>query len=132
MRCEGLKWSRCIVEETPPQTTATLRPNYVIVTVVYSPPGNTSNAPSSVSYADGSSAGSTVSASHSFQLGITISAESIAGTIGGSFGFKRNSTSSNSIDISKSSSYTMEHSGSKTTDGLNNDMTRFISLCVRQ
>jgi hypothetical protein len=132
MRCEGLKWSECEPSgpKEVPRVTTTLKPNYMVVTVVYSPPGNTSNAPSSVSYANGSSAGSTVGASSSFESGVSVEAESITETIGGKFGFKRNSESSREIDISKSSSYTIEHSGPNSTDGLNNDLDA-IYLALR-
>lgn len=119
--CDGLRWSLCSAAEEDP-VTATVSPSFMVLTVVYAPPGNAAGAPSSVSYANGSSAGSTTSGSSSFESGIKVTAEALSESIGGSFTFKRNSVSSSSIDITKGASQTIEHSGSRLSDGLNNDL----------
>jgi hypothetical protein len=77
--CDGGVWGACIAnpphQPPPPPVTGTLNPKFYVLTVIYAPPGtNGGNSASSVSYAQGSTAGSTVSASDSFKQDYKITA----------------------------------------------------------
>jgi hypothetical protein len=75
--CDGGTWTLCVPSPPPPPpaVTGTLHPKFYVLTVVYAPPGtNGGNSASSVSYAEGSTAGSTVSVSDSFKQEYKISA----------------------------------------------------------
>lgn len=77
--CDGGVWTMCVANPThpppPAPVTGTLHPKFYVLTVVYAPPGtNGGNSASSVSYAQGSTAGSTVSASDSFKADYKITA----------------------------------------------------------
>ena len=77
--CDGAVWTMCVANPNnpppPAPVTGILKPKFYVLTVVYAPPGtNGGNSASSVSYAEGSTAGSTVSASDSFKQEYKISA----------------------------------------------------------
>jgi hypothetical protein len=114
-KCVNGKWGQCIPNSggnpppPPPPVTGTVIPKYYILTVVYAPPGtNGGKASSSVNYGSGSTAGSTVSSSHSFKQSNTLSVTASAGLLGTkedsagfSFGLSNNQTDSQSVDIKK-------------------------------
>ena len=107
--------------------TGTVVPNYLVLTIIYAPPGtNGGHSTSSVSYQAGSTAGTTTSSSQSFKTGLTISVEAsggILGTGGGagvSFGSSQSNTDSQSVDIKKSTTSTLTQVG-PSQDGINHD-----------
>jgi len=90
----------------PPPVTGTLNPKFYVLTVIYAPPGtNGGNSASSVTYAEGSTAGSTVSASDSFKQEYKISAgaemnlDGFDTTAEASIGTSGSSTNSQSTEI---------------------------------
>lgn len=127
MECIGLRWGPCEQTEVD-AITASMRVSYVIATVVYSPPGSKNGSPSSVSYGTGSSAGSSVTTSSSFQNAHSISASTATGSVGGSFSHSRTSDNSSSLDISKSQTTTISFAGPRTTDGVDNKLDAIYLL----
>lgn len=102
-------------------------PKYLVLTVVYAPPGtNGSHSTSSVSYQAGSSTGTTTSASQSFKTGNSLSFEAsanFAGSgagVGTSFEASQSSTDSQSLEIKKSTTATITLSG-PSQDGISHD-----------
>jgi hypothetical protein len=114
----------------PPLAYGTVRPSYLLLTVVYSPPGNPQGK-SSVVYDNGSSAGTTTSTSSSFQTGTdvkaTVGTESPVGSASGSadFSFSSSSTDSSSVECKKSEDYIITVNG-PTADGINHDDDLFL------
>lgn len=105
--CVNGKWKPCEYIE-PPQT-GTVRPMYMIWSVVYALPG-TEGSPNSnsVTYGSGSTFGSTVSSSKSFKQNYSVELSAsgsfiLADTnVGVSFSYGRSSLNEQSIDIKKS------------------------------
>ncbi|HLX44160.1 MAG TPA: hypothetical protein VKR43_12030 [Bryobacteraceae bacterium] len=105
----------------------TVVPNYLVLTIIYAPPGtNGGHSTSSVSYQAGSTAGTTTSSSQSFKTGVSISVEASGGILGNgggagvSFGSSQSNTDSQSVDIRKSTTSTLTQVGSA-QDGINHD-----------
>jgi hypothetical protein len=100
---------------TPGPVNGTVSPKYVVVLLVaYTPPGtNGGKSSSSVSYAAGSSAGTTTSVSDTFKQSYSIAADSGAGLIGNgggaglSFSYSRSVTNDQSIDVKKTTGTTI-------------------------
>ena len=100
---------------------------YLVLTVIYAPPGtNGGKSSSSVSYAAGSTTGTTTSASQSFKAGNTLSFETSAsylgtgGSLGLSFGYSQSNNDSQSLEIKKSVASTINRQG-PSQDGINHD-----------
>jgi H-type lectin domain len=90
----------------------TVTPSYIVLTVVYAPPGtnngnNGNGKNSNVEYAAGSTTGTTTSSSKSFKASNTLSFEGSGGFLGNdtgggvSFSFSRSSTDTQSLDVKK-------------------------------
>lgn len=117
----------CEVPTEPQPPSGTLQPKYKILTVVYAPPGTQGgDSSSSVTYGSGSTTGSTVSASKSFKQSYKVSVSSkvgglgTEGSVGASFGYGRNSTNAESLDIKKATSTEINHRG-PSIDGIDHD-----------
>lgn len=107
--------------------TGSARPKYLVLTVIYAPPGtNGGHSTSSVSYQAGSSTGTTTSASQSFKAANSLSFEASGGILGTggsggvSFEYSRSTTDSQSLDIKKSTTATITQAG-PAQDGINHD-----------
>ena len=105
----------------------TAQAKYLVLTVIYAPPGtNGGHSTSSVSYQAGSTTGTTTSASQSFQVANSISFTGSAkyfgpgGSTSVSFSFSQSDTDSQSLDIKKSTTSTIGQSGPG-QDGINHD-----------
>ncbi len=104
-----------------PTQFGTVRPTYQILTLIYAPPGtNGGKSSSSVSYSSGSSMGSTVSTSNSFQDGMEIDATVTAGPVTGGvdFNFSKTKTDGSSLQSNKSTTFTITRPG-PAADGIN-------------
>lgn len=106
---------------------ATLAPKYFVLTVVYAPPGTQGGmSTSSVSYGSGSTTGTTTSATKSFKEGVSVTATTGAGLLGNgasvgvSFGYSATSTDASSLNITKSSSTTIQATG-PSANGIDHD-----------
>jgi hypothetical protein len=110
---EGEGFGPCNVNPTPPVTGVVL-PNYLILTVVYAPPGTTApqtttgqQSTSVVSYESDSTTGSTKSHSHSFKGDYQVSAKAdcdlctIFQSGGVSFEYSHNTTNSQQNNVTK-------------------------------
>lgn len=116
--------------QVPPDPTiqGKVLPKYYVLAVVYAPPGTKGGgSSSSVNYGSGSTAGTTVSSSHSFkqkyQLSVTATfgdpkADSLA--IGASFAYSRNSTNASALDIKKTIASEINVPG-PSVDGIDHD-----------
>jgi hypothetical protein len=105
----GIGFNGTWIAVGPPNLPGTVTPSYLVLTIVYAPPGtnNGGGSKSNVEYAAGSTTGTTTTASQSFKFGNTVSAEGSGGvagnTTGGgvSFSFSRSITDTQSLDIKK-------------------------------
>ena len=111
----------------PKLITGTIVPNYLVLTVIYAPPGtNGGHSTSSVSYQAGSTTGTTTSSSQSFKTGVSASVEASGGVLGNgggigvSFDCSQSTTDSQSVEIKKSVTSTLTQSG-PSQDGINHD-----------
>ena len=73
--CIGGRWERCNVEVPEPGAEqGTVSPKYLVLTVIYAPPGTEGgSSSSSVVYGSGSTTGSTVSSTGSFKQNHSVS-----------------------------------------------------------
>jgi hypothetical protein len=124
--CVGGRFTPCIVEpEDPPVEVGTVTPRYSVLAIIYAPPGATGGSGSSVSYGNGSSLGSATSTSGSFKQAYSVAASAGGGflgkvEVGVSFGYQRSSTDTDSVEIVKSASTTINVRG-PAADGINHD-----------
>lgn len=126
--CQNGRWGPCEVEpEVKPPIHGKLKPRYMILTVVYSPPGRTGAASASaVSYGQASKTGTTTSMDKSFKLETKMTFEGGVGFLGlegkasSSFAYSRNSTDSKSVDIKKSAGTEIALPGGP-SDGIDHD-----------
>ena len=102
-------------------------PNYLVLTIIYAPPGtNGGRGSSSVSYQAGSTTGSSVSSSKTFKSTNSISAEGSGGIIGNgggagiAFEYSRSVTDSQSLDVKKSVTASISRAGPG-KDGIDHD-----------
>jgi hypothetical protein len=107
----------------PALQNATAVPKYLVLAVIYAPPGTKGGASkSSVSYSAGSTAGTATSASQSFKVSNSLSFD-VSGPGGGagvSFDYSHSTTDSQSLNITKSATSTIAESGPG-GDGISND-----------
>lgn len=126
-------WGPCEVDEDEGSTgpsTGVLYPKYLILFVLYAPPGTQGGlSTSSVTYASGSTAGTTVSAQNGFKQGYAVSVEASNGIIGDilgggsvstNFGYARNASNAQALDIKKSASTQISVTG-PSSDGIDHD-----------
>lgn len=104
----------------------TVVPNYVVLTVIYAPPGTDGgHATSAVSYQAGSTAGTLTSSSETFKDGLSVSVAAsggllTSGEIGVSFDTSHSSTDSQSLEIKKAVSTTIAQNG-PASNGISHD-----------
>lgn len=105
----------------------TVVPSYMVLTVIYAPPGtNGGHSTSAVSYQSGSTAGTLTSSSQTFKDGIAVSIEASGGVLfagggaGISFDSSTSTTDSQSVNITKSVAATISQVG-PSQDGINHD-----------
>jgi hypothetical protein len=116
----------CEVPLDPEPPSGTAQTKYKILTVIYAPPGTQGGgSASSVTYGSGSTAGSTVSASHTFKQGYAVSVLAKGGVlskaeIGVSFGYSRSSSDSEELEIKKTTSTVIRQNG-PAVDGIDHD-----------
>ena len=104
-----------------------MRPKYVVLTVIYAPPGTQSaKGASSVEYASGSSAGTNTSSSKTFKTTISSSFDGSGGVLGTGggvgldFSYSRSSEDTQSVDVKKSESTTLQVTG-PSKEGIDHD-----------
>ena len=129
--CEGGRLSVCRPVDSEPSATSTVRPRYLILTIVYAPPGTTgAEASSMVDYGQESATGTTVSSSSSFKEEYKATA-TVNGILSGdtslSFGYSRNSSDSSSLYIKKSASTDIKVFGPP-SDGIDHNYDRIYLL----
>lgn len=106
--------------------TVTLK--YKVLTVIYPPPGTKGgNSASEVSYASGSTTGSTTTTSHSFKQDYSVSASvsadakiGVGGGGGASFEYTKSAQHSDALEIKKSGTSTIQMQGPP-VDGIDHD-----------
>lgn len=106
-------------QPTPPADTGTVFGKYLILTVIYAPPGtNNGRSDSQVSYESDSTTGTTTTNSKSFKQGDSVSAtvrctDCDLGVLsgGGSFEYSKSSTRTDALAISKKTTSTIQASG---------------------
>jgi hypothetical protein len=101
--------------------------NYLVLTVIYAPPGTAGGkASSSVSYGSGVTSGNTTSASQSFKQSIGVSVSNMGGFLGSSasgsvsFSYTTTTTDTQSLEIKQSTTTTIQRAG-PAQDGINHD-----------
>jgi hypothetical protein len=132
LRAECIRNCRKECTKVPPVTV--LRPRYLVMSILYAPPGCTSTetarcaATSSVEYGQSSSNGTKVSTSSAFKIGmsVTYDAKLPIGPFEASTGFEVSQSDSTSTTLSKSKTFGLEVSGNK--DGVNHGQDRFVLL----
>src|SRR5664280_2961266 len=104
----AMSYSGAWIGVGPSLLAGTVTPNYIVLTVLYAPPGTNNGASNStVEYAAGSTTGTTTTASQSFKFSNTLSFEGEGGFFGNdtgggvSFAFSRSITDTHSLDIKK-------------------------------
>ena len=115
---------------TPPPPTVvygthSYTPAYVLLSILYDPPG----AASSVSFSDGNNEGSTTGISSSFGNGLSIAASTSGGLIGeGTVGatFSQSNSTANASTFSITSSSAQGSQVSSTKDGIDHSQDRFF------
>jgi hypothetical protein len=116
----------CVPTE-PAHESGSAYPKYLIMTVVYAPPGSQDCAHNSmVSYGNGNSVGTKVSSSSSFKAGTNVQVKAKGGALGSgaevgvSFGVSGTDSDSQEMSITKSTSSTLTASGA-CHDGIDHD-----------
>ena len=131
-RCVASCKNECQPPPTPPPVV--LQPKFMVLGLVYAPPGCTSsasmqcNGSSSVDYAGGSSLGSKFAVDDSFKAGMKITTDALggAGSAGVSAGFSVTQSDSSSYAVTKSASLELKSSGN--ADGIDHGQDMFILL----
>jgi hypothetical protein len=115
-----------VVDPPKPSHSATVGLPYVVLFVLYSPPGtNGGKSSSSVDYANGSTTGTTTSISQSFKAGFTITASVGTMLSGGSAAVSASTqtTDSASLDIRKTATFDISVGGPP-ADGIDHNKDR--------
>jgi hypothetical protein len=129
--CDDPKLRVCDESDCPvvqPKTySGTVQPKYMVMTVVYAPPGaNGCTGASSVEYGSESSLGTTVSMSKTVkkEVGVTVTAGAMVagngGSVSASFATSKSTTDSASLEIKKTTTSTL-HGPTVCQDGINHD-----------
>jgi hypothetical protein len=132
LRAECIRNCRTECTKAPPVTF--LRPRYLVMSILYAPPGCTSTdtarcaATSSVEYAQSSSNGTKMSTTSAWKTGmsVTVNAKLPAGPFEASAGFTVSQSDSTSRTLSKSETLTLKVAGN--ADGVNHGQDRFVLL----
>jgi hypothetical protein len=119
------RFGPCDVPPPPPPPAGTCKPKFMILSVVYAPPGKTGGGSSSaVTYGASSTLGSTVTSSQGFNASHTVTASVGAGVIffnaSASFGTSRNTVDATSEDVKKVTSSTINRPA-PAADGIDHD-----------
>lgn len=118
------RFGPCDVPPPPPPPAGTCRPKFMILSVIYAPPGKTGGgSASAVSYGASSSLGSTVTSSQGFNASHSVTASAGAATFfnaSASFGTSRNTVDATSEDLKKVTSSTINRPA-PAADGINHD-----------
>ena len=128
-QCVAACKKACQEQTTPP---VTLHPRYMVLGIIYAPPGCTSsanmqcNGSSSVDYAGGSALGTKVAVKDSFKVGFSITVDGLGalGSAGASAGFAGTQTDSSSVAITKTGSLDLKAPGN--ADGIDHGQDQFI------
>jgi hypothetical protein len=111
----------------PVLLSGTLTAKYLVLAVVYAPPGtNGGHSTSSVNYQAGSTAETVLSSSQTFKTDNIISSEGSGGFLGNSgatgwsFEYSRSTTNSQSLDLKRSTTASITYNG-PAQDGVNHD-----------
>jgi hypothetical protein len=119
----GITWAAVGSE----RFTGQARAKYLVLSVIYAPPGTDGgHSTSSVSYASGSTTGTSTGASKSFKVNNKISLDTSGGILGSggavgvSFDWSHNTTDSQLLDIKKSTATTISRTG-PSSDGIDHD-----------
>jgi hypothetical protein len=125
----GRESEACATKSTDSRS-GSLSPKYMVLAVIYAPPGTDGGkSTSSVDYSSGSTLGTSVSTSDSFKNALSLSVSAMGGFFGSgvtvSFGFDTSvdRTDKNSVDIKKSEKSDIKVSG-PSIDGINHDDDR--------
>ena len=125
----GISWIATGPSLPPPPRilSGTAHPQYLVLTVIYAPPGTAGGkSSSSVSYEAGSTTGSSVSSSHTFKTGSSLTFQtsvgifSTGGGAGASFEYARSTTDNQSLEIKKSTTAKITRPG-PSKDGIEHD-----------
>lgn len=132
LRAECIRNCRTQCTKAPPVTV--LRPRYLIMSILYAPPGCTSTATatcaatSAVEYAQSSSNGTKVSTTSAFKIGmsVTVNANLPVGPFEASAGFTVSESNSTSRTLKKAQTLGLKVAGN--ADGVNHGQDRFVLL----
>lgn len=112
----------------------TAKPRYLVLTVIYAPPGtNAGHSTSSVAYSSGSTTGTLLSASQSFQGASSLSLDGKGGVLGNGGGigvsveYVHSTTDNQSLEVRRSVTSTINRTG-PSQDGLNHDEDQIYLL----
>jgi len=106
---------------------ATVTPKYLVLTVIYAPPGMKGRSPGTISYQENNAIGTNTSVSKSFKQGYAVSVSVDGGFLFDSGGndlkvsYSRSVTDKESMDIKVSKTGGLKGQGSTSEDGVNND-----------
>lgn len=125
--CVNGRFTPCLVEPDPePRATGEARPRYMVLQVIYAPPGTTGSSASSVVYGSESTAGTSVSSGSSFKSSHKVTVSASVGVLGGSagasasYGYARNSSNDTLLDIKKTTTNEIAVRGPG-ADGIDHD-----------
>jgi hypothetical protein len=110
----------------------TIQAQYLVVSVVYAPPGsNNGKGPSSIQYQPGTATEATASASHSFKDGTSITASDKGGLVGKAelgliISYSKSTTDDRSLDIKRSFLRGVTFAGPRDRDGLDHNLDQII------
>jgi hypothetical protein len=110
-------------------TSGTVTPKFMVLTLLYAPPGSKGGTASTVVYAESSSAGTEHSVTKLFTAGV--SAGITAGIsdsdhAGANWSASVSASGTNSVKITKTSSTVFTQPGSKVTDGIDHGLDTFV------
>jgi hypothetical protein len=112
----------------PPQVNASVTPKYLVLTIIYAPPGMKGpKGTGTITYQEGTTVGTVTSASKSFKQAYDVSANVSGGYFGAgggddlSVGYSKTVSDKQSLDIKVSQTGGLKGQGSDSENGVNND-----------
>ena len=119
MSCTDGDWTKCEIPEPPvPPETGLVTLDYIVVSVIYAPPGNPS-AEGNVSYKSESKLGTTISFTSTFKNTATVTAS--GSVAGGELSTASSSARKDSVTVSMSRGGTTNVSGPNSIGGINHN-----------
>jgi hypothetical protein len=111
----------------------TAKPKFLVVSVIYAPPGaNGGNGPSTVTYQSGSTSGFKLSTTDTFNQDYLVSAATEGGLFGGwkggpelSLGYSKSTSDGKSLEVQESFTQGTQYPGPK-EDGINHDFDQIL------